>query len=91
MSYIGIYGKRCIPPKIEETAGIKETLFHAVMGVQIGIPIFLGLLFEINYEYERSINSLQFDQTLALRIGRIVGDTRIVHGTSACLPGKIAN
>jgi hypothetical protein len=34
--------------KIEETAGIKESLFHALMGVQIGIPIFLGLLFEIN-------------------------------------------
>jgi hypothetical protein len=34
--------------KIEENAGIKESFFHALMGVQIGIPIFLGLLFEIN-------------------------------------------
>ncbi|HEY9680016.1 MAG TPA: hypothetical protein V6C86_00310 [Oculatellaceae cyanobacterium] len=28
-------------------------------------------------EYERSINSLQFDQTIALRIGRIVGDKEL--------------
>jgi len=28
-------------------------------------------------EYERSINSLQFDQTLALRIGRIIGDPEV--------------
>jgi hypothetical protein len=28
-------------------------------------------------EYERSINSLQFDQTLAMRIGRIVGDPEV--------------
>jgi len=28
-------------------------------------------------EYERSINSLQFDQTLALRIGRILGDPEL--------------
>jgi hypothetical protein len=28
-------------------------------------------------EYERSINSLQFDQTMALRIGRIVGDPEL--------------
>jgi hypothetical protein len=28
-------------------------------------------------EYDRSINSLQFDQTLALRIGRIVGDPEL--------------
>ena len=28
-------------------------------------------------EYERSINSLQFDQTMALRIGRIFGDAEI--------------
>jgi hypothetical protein len=28
-------------------------------------------------EYERSINSLQFDQTLALRVGRIVGDAEL--------------
>jgi len=34
--------------KIEENTGIKESIMHAIMGVQIGIPIFLGLLFEIN-------------------------------------------
>jgi hypothetical protein len=28
-------------------------------------------------EYERSINSLQFDQTLALRVGRILGDPEL--------------
>jgi hypothetical protein len=28
-------------------------------------------------EYERSINSLQFDQTLALRIGRIISDPEL--------------
>jgi hypothetical protein len=28
-------------------------------------------------EYERSINSLQFDQTLAMRVGRIVGDPEV--------------
>ncbi len=28
-------------------------------------------------EYERSINSLQFDQTLALRVARIVGDPEV--------------
>jgi uncharacterized protein YqgC (DUF456 family) len=33
---------------IEKTSGLRETLYHAVMGVQIGIPIFLGLYFEIN-------------------------------------------
>lgn len=34
--------------KIEETTGIKESIYHAIMGVQVGIPIFLGLYFEIN-------------------------------------------
>ncbi|HEY9680019.1 MAG TPA: hypothetical protein V6C86_00325 [Oculatellaceae cyanobacterium] len=34
--------------KIEATSGLKESLYHAVMGVQIGIPIFLGLYFQIN-------------------------------------------
>jgi hypothetical protein len=29
-------------------------------------------------EYERSINSLQFDQTLAIRVGKIVGDPEIL-------------
>jgi hypothetical protein len=34
--------------KIEENSGLKESLYHAVMGVQIGVPIFLGLYFQIN-------------------------------------------
>src|ERR1700710_476442 len=34
--------------KIEHSSGLKESLYHAVMGVQIGIPIFLGLFFHIN-------------------------------------------
>lgn len=33
---------------IEKTAGVKESIYHAIMGVQIGIPIFLGLFFRIN-------------------------------------------
>ena len=33
---------------IEKTAGVKESIYHAIMGVQIGIPIFLGLFFQIN-------------------------------------------
>lgn len=33
---------------IEETTGIKETLMHAVMGIQIAIPIVLCLLFYVN-------------------------------------------
>lgn len=34
--------------KIEETSGWQESVYHAIMGVQVGIPIFLGLYFEIN-------------------------------------------
>jgi hypothetical protein len=37
-------------------------------------------------EYERSINSLQFDQTLALRIARIVGDPEAVFMVSNAFP-----
>ena len=33
---------------IESTAGLREALVHAIMGVQVGIPILLGLLFEVN-------------------------------------------
>lgn len=33
---------------IEKTSGLKETVYHAIMGVQVGIPVFLGLYFEIN-------------------------------------------
>lgn len=34
--------------RIEETTGAKESVYHAIMGVQVGIPVFLGLYFEIN-------------------------------------------
>jgi hypothetical protein len=33
---------------IEHTSGLKEALIHALMGVQVGIPIALGILFEMN-------------------------------------------
>jgi hypothetical protein len=34
--------------RIEETTGLRETALHALMGLQIGVPIFLGLFLEIN-------------------------------------------
>lgn len=34
--------------KIETTSGLSESVLHAVMGVQVGLAIFLGLFFEIN-------------------------------------------
>ena len=34
--------------KIEENTGLRESLLHSVMGVQIGLPIFLGLFLEVN-------------------------------------------
>jgi hypothetical protein len=34
--------------KVESTSGLKESLIHSLMGVQLGIPILLCLLFEIN-------------------------------------------
>ena len=34
--------------KIESTSGIKESLMHSLMGIQIGIPILLCLFFEVN-------------------------------------------
>lgn len=33
---------------IETTSGLKETAIHSLMGVQLGIPILLCLMFEIN-------------------------------------------
>lgn len=33
---------------IEHTTGIRESLFHVIMGAQMGLPVFLGLFFEIN-------------------------------------------
>lgn len=33
---------------IEHTTGLRESLVHSLMGIQMGIPIVLGLLFEIN-------------------------------------------
>lgn len=37
-------------------------------------------------EYERSINSLQFDQTLAMRVGRIVGDAEVASMAANVYP-----
>jgi hypothetical protein len=34
--------------KVESTSGLKESLVHSLMGIQLGIPILLCLLFEIN-------------------------------------------
>src|SRR5688572_10050510 len=34
--------------KVESTSGLKESLIHSVMGMQLGIPIILCLTFEIN-------------------------------------------
>jgi hypothetical protein len=34
--------------RIEHTSGLRESLIHSVMGIQLGIPILLGLIFEIN-------------------------------------------
>jgi hypothetical protein len=34
--------------RVESTSGIKESLIHSLMGVQLGIPILLCLLFEVN-------------------------------------------
>jgi hypothetical protein len=34
--------------RIERTSGLKESLMHSLMGVQLGIPIILCLIFRIN-------------------------------------------
>ena len=34
--------------RIEHTSGLKESLMHSVMGVQLGIPIVLCLTFQVN-------------------------------------------
>ena len=34
--------------RIETTSGLKESLVHSLMGIQLGIPIVLCLLFEVN-------------------------------------------
>jgi hypothetical protein len=34
--------------RIEHTSGLKESLMHSVMGIQLGIPIILCLLFQVN-------------------------------------------
>jgi hypothetical protein len=34
--------------KIEQTSGLKESLMHSLMGIQLGIPIVLCLLFKVN-------------------------------------------
>jgi hypothetical protein len=33
---------------IERTSGLRESLVHSLMGIQLGIPILLCLLFEVN-------------------------------------------
>jgi hypothetical protein len=33
---------------IEHTAGIEESIIHSLMMTQVGVPIFAGLLFEVN-------------------------------------------
>jgi hypothetical protein len=34
--------------QIEHTSGVKECVLHIVMGFQVGIPVFMALVFEIN-------------------------------------------
>jgi hypothetical protein len=34
--------------KVESTSGLKESLIHSLMGIQLGVPILLCLLFQIN-------------------------------------------
>jgi len=34
--------------KIEETSGLRESMIHFIMGVQIGAPILLCMFFEVN-------------------------------------------
>ena len=34
--------------KIESTSGIKETIMHSIMGIQMGLPIVLCLIFDVN-------------------------------------------
>ena len=34
--------------KVESTSGLKESLLHSLMGIQLGIPIVFCLLFEVN-------------------------------------------
>jgi hypothetical protein len=34
--------------QVERTSGLKESLIHSLMGLQLGIPILLCLLFEVN-------------------------------------------
>ena len=34
--------------KIEHTTGVRESIIHSIMGIQVGIPIVLGIVFRIN-------------------------------------------
>ena len=34
--------------RIEVTSGLKESLLHSLMGLQLGVPILLCLLFQVN-------------------------------------------
>jgi hypothetical protein len=33
---------------IEHTSGVKESVLHILMGFQVGIPVFMALVFEVN-------------------------------------------
>jgi len=33
---------------IEHTSGVKESIIHGLMGIQLGIPIVVGIMFEMN-------------------------------------------
>jgi hypothetical protein len=34
--------------KIEQTSGLKESIIHSIMGVQVGLPILACLIYEVN-------------------------------------------
>jgi hypothetical protein len=34
--------------RVESTSGLKESLIHSLMGIQLGVPIILCLMFEVN-------------------------------------------
>jgi len=52
---------------IEYTSGLKESLLHSLMGIQIGTPIVLGLFFEVN------------GLILLICIGALVSHTLVAH------------
>jgi hypothetical protein len=34
--------------RVESTSGLKESLIHSLMGIQVGVPVLLCLMFEVN-------------------------------------------